>query len=261
MPDYNLLPGVRSSDLKLMLTSPLAYQYHLVNGREETPAMRLGTATHCAILEPERFAETYRVRSKGNRVLPGTLSADEYERLMAMQRAMMNHELARQYLNSIVAVEEPFQWVDEETGIELKCKPDCRFVDNGLGDVKTTKSADPRMFASDAAKYGYAFSAAMYWDGMTANGLEPSEFVLFAVESVPPHDVVIYRLDDDVLDLGRELYRTCLTRLAKCRESGRYPGRCETKMDLVLPQWAYPTEKPETLKGWVGLEHETEEEG
>lgn len=54
--DYDLIQAVNPSRLALMKKSPRHYIEYLI---EETPAMKLGTAIHCAYLEPGKFKESY----------------------------------------------------------------------------------------------------------------------------------------------------------------------------------------------------------
>jgi len=270
MTDYSQIDAVNSSTLKVLyFKSPLHYFYNLTAPHEESPAMRLGTATHMAILEPDRFDSTYTVRPDGidGRTKDGKawlaahandpiLTANEYETIMGMRQAVERHDAASELIRSIVEVESVALWTDEETGIACKGRLDAILRDGSILDLKTTKSTDPRQFAADAAKYGYDFSMSFYHDARIAMGHEVPRVILLAVESAAPHDCVPFVVTEDDLDVGREKYRTALTRLAKCRASGKWPGRFDGATELVLPQWAYPEEKPETLKGWAGLERD-----
>ena len=60
---YHLSPGVSSSQVKTFaLKSPAHYQYWYLQEHErkkETESMFLGTAVHCAVLEPERFERDF----------------------------------------------------------------------------------------------------------------------------------------------------------------------------------------------------------
>src|SRR4029077_4458564 len=55
---YEAMPGVRISALKHMAKSAKEYRYRLANPKE-SPSLTLGTGTHVAVLEPEKFAATY----------------------------------------------------------------------------------------------------------------------------------------------------------------------------------------------------------
>lgn len=61
--DYHALPDFGSSGLKLLQRSPLhywsAYRDPNRKPRQATPLMRIGTAWHAAIFEPEKFATEY----------------------------------------------------------------------------------------------------------------------------------------------------------------------------------------------------------
>ena len=57
--EYHAVPGLGSSHLRELLKSALHYKTSVNLPNKETPAMKLGTATHCAILEPECFDIEY----------------------------------------------------------------------------------------------------------------------------------------------------------------------------------------------------------
>lgn len=61
MTAYDDIEALNWSSLKLMHTSPLLYRYRQTVPREDSAALRLGRAIHCAVLEPERWASAYTV--------------------------------------------------------------------------------------------------------------------------------------------------------------------------------------------------------
>ena len=110
--DYHNGKGLSSSNLKDLLRSPLHYITNVKLGNKETPAMKLGTATHCAILEPERFDIEYIEapyidrRTKDGKALWSeleqsgkiVLTHEEYSNVTSMAKAVSEHELASKLL-------------------------------------------------------------------------------------------------------------------------------------------------------------------
>ena len=64
---YRAAAGVNVSSLKELARSPLHYRYAKDNPNPTTSAMSLGTAAHCATLEPERFAAEFVTWTGGRR--------------------------------------------------------------------------------------------------------------------------------------------------------------------------------------------------
>src|SRR5690606_13913347 len=90
--------------------------------------------------------------------------------------------------------------------------------------------------------YHYHVQAAFYLDGLRANGIDVEpEPVHIVVEKSPPFDVVVYRIPEHVVELGRRTYRGWLERLVECRTTGQWPGRAEGEVELVLPEWCFAT--------------------
>lgn len=56
---YAAIEALNWSTLKHIAVSPRMLKWRTEHPRPETPALRLGTAIHCAILEPERFKADY----------------------------------------------------------------------------------------------------------------------------------------------------------------------------------------------------------
>ena len=62
---YASSPGINGSGLKQLLRSPAHFlTYKNQPMRKDTPAQRMGTLTHAALLEPERFAANMVLRPK-----------------------------------------------------------------------------------------------------------------------------------------------------------------------------------------------------
>lgn len=61
--EYLGLPGLSNSGMKDLIVSPLRYWHHHINPdrlpRPETPEQKIGSALHCAVLEPSAFDDRY----------------------------------------------------------------------------------------------------------------------------------------------------------------------------------------------------------
>lgn len=257
---YEDHPGVNPSSLKVLARkSPLHYKWSLTHPREETDAMRFGTAVHCAVLQPDVYAARYATRPKGLKFTTADgkawrqeqgerviLDTDEGEKIAAIVEALRSSRVAGPYL-AHGRVEQPIYWTDPDFNFALKGRPDL-VTDTGiLVDLKTARDLSPHKVASQAIDLGYLFSAAMYFDGLTANGTKPRGTVLVYVETAAPFDVVVYRLDDDALSHGRDEYKAALEKLTDCLETGEWPGRFPDVTPFVIPRWATPEEESDDV--------------
>jgi hypothetical protein len=248
--DYHAIAAVRWSHLKHMDRSPLHYLHATTQERPDTPALRFGRAVHVLTLEPEQWGARYVVwdggarRGKAWESFEGDnadreiLTADEAERVRAIAGAVRRHPVAGPML-AVGATEGVIQWADEETGVACKGRFD--HVHGRLVDLKTAADVDPRRWMANAYRYGYHAQLAFYADGLRASGvdLRDADPAIICVESVPPHDVLVYTLDPIIIDQGRQMYRRLLARVKECTERGEWPGISgASTLPLVLPAWA-----------------------
>lgn len=272
--EYQALPALNVSLLKELRRSPAHFLHARRNPREETAAMALGTATHCAVLEPDRFRRDYAVwsqRTESGRLSPRSGKAweafvaanagrqiitwDDALTAMAMQAAVRDDPVAGKYLHSGEA-EVTLKW----TLGERPCKGRVDWLTRQDGEpvivgLKTSRDCRHFPFSAQAARLGYHLQWAWYFDGyLTATGERP-RMVELVVESSAPHVVVAYVIDDHILDQGRDEYLALLERLDRCEREDRWPGPADTELVLSLPDWAYPSEDlgdGETLN-WEGV--------
>ena len=71
--------------------------------------------------------------------------------------------------------------------------------------------------------------------------------VIVAVEAAAPHVVQVYRVEEDLLELGRERYELLLAQLRVYREANKWPGYSEGEMRLELPRWALGADEENEL--------------
>jgi len=245
--DYAAIPGVNWSTLKAMAASPRHYHHAATTPRPDTPAMKLGRAVHCAVLEPDRLPLDYPVWRAHRRGADwaefSALYADkdiiteaEYETALAVRDAVRAHPAAAKLLKGGFA-EHTVRWTDSATGIDCKARLDY-LGPGGMADLKTTKDIDARAFGMTANRLLYHGQMAFYSMGLPVTEHMPVSII--AVESDPPHDVAVYQLSDDDLYLGECIARDLLDKLAECLRADTWPGRYPDAVPLQLPRWAWP---------------------
>lgn len=252
--EYLQIDAVSASGLKAMRKSAREYLYVTTQGRKATRAMGLGTGTHAAIFEPERFAREYVVwdgdrRGKAydafceahpNEVI---LKRGEYDLCCGMRDAARSHPVAGPLLAPPGEAEKVWRWVDEETGLDCKSRTDW-WRSGLLADLKTSANIDARMFAATVYRLGYHIQAAHYRAGLAANGIaEVPPFTIIAVESSPPHDVAVFELDDDFLYRGEVDRAVLMAQVSASRLTRLYPGRYPEPSTLSLPAWAVESDE------------------
>ena len=235
---YNQVPAVRASHLKEMAVSPLQYRWRLHNPLEATDAMKLGSAIHTAVLEPVRFNHLYvaypgKVRrgkeweafekEHADRTI---LTATQMAQCEEMQKALRAHPVAGPVLCDIAGLaEHAAVWTDPDSGVDCKAKIDLQVPpDQLLYEFKSTGDINPDQFGRVAWRFKYHFSLAYYQDAVKAvMGYTPDVRYIIA-QSSPPYDVVVATPNAELIAQGREEYKRHLKTLAKCRETGEWPG-------------------------------------
>ena len=256
---YRAAAGVNVSSLKEFNRSPLHFKYARENPKPTTAAMSLGTAAHCATLEPERFAEAFVTWTGGIRrgkewdafkadaeaAQRLVLTEDERDTALAIAAAVRGTPEAMAYLRHGHA-EVSMAWHDEQSFSMLKGRVDWLTVVDGcdvLVGLKTTRDLRPRKFAAQAADLCYHWQWAFYCDGYRAITGRTPLMVEIVVENAAPHAVAVYRIPEHVLERGRQEYRDALEQLARCEASGVWPGPVVGEVEFDLPGWAYPTDE------------------
>lgn len=253
MPDhvYHATEGfISSSGLALIARSPAHYFY--APPRERTRFMAIGSATHCAILEPERFDDLYMVTSSPdrrnaiwnqavkNRDDDFTLTAPEGDSIKAMQQAMWMNLRAKQFIDDAIAKEVSLFTTDPVTGVKIRVRFDI-LGDRVFGDLKTTQDAREHKFMRSIFDYMYhqqmaLYAAAYEWE----TGFQIEKPVIIPMESSAPHVTEFYVLDDIAMRIGQHEMRKNLNKYAECLKTGiwpQYDGVGDEKM-ITLPEFA-----------------------
>lgn len=259
--DYLALPGVSITRLKELRRSPLHYRHRLLHPKE-SPALTLGRAAHCAVLEPERYDSDHAVwtrRTESGNLAPRNgkwweafkasagdkviLTEDEHLDALMIQRAVRSNPDAMPFLES-GDPEVTLQWLID--GVPCKGRVDwlTRYESvPTLVGLKTARDCRPFQFGRQAANLGYHFQWAFYLDGYKAVTGEAARVFEIVVEPEAPHASVVYEIPGDVLLQGAEEYAALLEQLAECERNNAWHGPAPGIQTLALPQWVYGEEE------------------
>lgn len=250
--DYHAHPARSKSYLwELYSHTP----FHAQNMKiDPTPAMDLGTATHTAILEPEKFLSSVikgpedRRGNKWKDVYDEAaaygkvaLTAGDYEKCLYMRDAAHRLPIVRQLTDGKQIVEASAFWQDEESGVDCRCRPDLYHPEHAImADLKTTNDASPAAFSKTVGNFGYHAQEAIYRDGWPlAGGGAVDGFIFIAVENVHPFAVAIYELVPSAVLEGRAIIRDALQQYKQCRETNVWPGYSTSIEPLDIQRWSY----------------------
>ena len=250
--DYHRHKAIGASGLKAFAKSPARYFADFLDPqappRVVTPALKFGSAWHCALFEPEEFGSRYATMPEGLdcRTKEGkaahaaliesgreVLDFDDFSAISEMTAVMRSdREWARLTDGIAWHAEKSFFYGDELSGVDLKIRPDffclpCeKYPSSAIIDGKTCIDASPEGFGRDAFRLGYWLQAALYCDVLqkTLNTESRPEFFLAAQEKSYPYLVKIYRVTDEQIEFGREQYSELLPDVIACQKSGIWPG-------------------------------------
>ena len=239
-----------ASGLKLFMRSPLHYWDAYLNPdrfrKPPTAAMKLGTAAHCAILEPQEFSKRYILRpshinartNEGKAELAALaasgveiLADDDYEHIIDMTESFKAHPVSAWLLGMDYKTEQTI--FGEINGVKCKCRPDFLAGDIMM-DVKSTRDASVGGFGRQAWNLGYHIQEAFYRRVAGHTG----RFLFGAVESDRPYLVQYHESDESLIDYANDVIDEALERFKKCKDSGIWPGYGSSIETLAIPKWA-----------------------
>lgn len=255
--DYHRHPALSCSRLKDFLVCPANY-YGLhrdpdrLPNKAETAGQRTGTLLHTLVLEPETFSRRYAVGPDVSRatkewkafsatVPPGVteIKPDEVAEGMLQANSLRKHTEVRELLSNGKAEVSIF-WIDEETGVRLRARPDWMHeTQDGwiILDLKTG-AAEPWAFGAQCGRLGYDVQDAMYSEGVErATGKPVIAFVFGVIETSAPYLSMCGMLTDASREAGRRRFRDGLKRFAECEAKNEWPG-FEGVQLIKLPAWS-----------------------
>ena len=202
--------------------------HYFMDADAETPAMRLGTAFHTLVLEPDKFAKRYVIgpdadkrSAEGKKSWKDAenanpkktiLNISDWDMIHFMKESIDNHRRASELIDPKVGnTEETMMWNDRELQTLMKGRSDFRNNDQKVViDLKSTVDATKDKIERDlwSNDFRYHVQAAIYTDG-AREILEDEnwDFYFIFAQKKPPYLVQVAHLGEKALEIGRIQYR------------------------------------------------------
>jgi len=271
--EYHADKTTFSSSLLKKMEVPLEAKYLMNNQPKYKECFRMGSAIHKYVLEREEFEQEFLTgiscarRSNANKeewaqwfyahgadgshitshkaaewnglfeaeTGKNMVKPEEIALIAMMSESVMRNRNARRLLES-GASESSVYWKDAETELHFRCRPD--YLNAFCSDLKSCRSADPRLFGNAIHDMGYHISAAMYQAGLLEVTGEIHPFLFIAIEKTPPFLCAVYRIDEPGTQLGDNIFRHYARKLATCLHENKWPG-LDDNLSLPLPPYAF----------------------
>ena len=264
---YRRWPAANYSALKQFRYTPAHVYQSLIDPPASTPAMELGTASHIAVLEPERFSQRYvrgaagNLNRKGPRDENDQIKADnpdkqlvrdaDWPKIIAMRDAVWRHPRAAELLEGEGYNEAAYCWKDLATDLACKAKVDrISMTRDGWPIVLDYKTfGEYGGYLTDRAiervigERQYHIQAAHYLNGLYEIAPTQRRYVLLMQEKAAPFAVRLVEIDFAAMELGRRQVARWLVLLKRCQDAGVWPGWSEDFDQLGVPPWEYSQEE------------------
>lgn len=147
--------------------------------------------------------------------------------------------------------EVSFYGKDEETGLDVRVRPDYFNIEENIGvnaviSFKTTRADDLGKFYYDCAKLKYELSEGMYQEVMSSiTGRNFNVTIMIMLQTVEPYDIAVLFWSPDDLANGKYKYHYALSIVKDCLNKKWFPGydaKAEEGargiIDMQLPEWS-----------------------
>ena len=250
MAEYLATPAISAGAINRGRMSML-HMHQKMTGPEkpETPPMRLGRLIHAAILEPDAFFQQAQVWHGPKRGKEWTAFKDEHDPewivtaeeqadLLKMSNRVHADPTAHRLIDR-THHELSGYWTDDDYGV-AKIRCDGYGEKAGILELKSTARIAPYSFQRTAAQLGYHLKCGWYAYGIERiTGKRPMVHIV-SVEQQAPFDVIVYVVQDNLIDMGRDEAIEIAKRYNACRLMEHFPGIVgagEVQV-LELPAWA-----------------------
>ena len=258
--EYHALHSYWSSSAlkELIQKSPSHFKSKYIDSWPEsldTPAMRIGSAVHALVLEPEMFNREFGVlgfeidrRTKEGKAAwadfqssnfgKTLLTFDESKTALSMAHSVLNNSRIKPYIKECLKEVSLF-WECPFTGLKFRARPD-GFCEDFKIELKTTKTASPFGFTRQISSLNYSLQVAHYAKGLEqVLNLKMGREFFIIVENEAPFVSEIYEVSENMLTLGHEQWLRAATELEAGVKNNHWPtySRDDEIQMLQPPFW------------------------
>lgn len=247
--EYHARPELSKSQLSDFMDCPLSFWDNHINPdkpkRNPSSAMEIGTAVHCALLEPKLFEAGYvrgeklDMRKKADKEKQAKLEEDnpgkiildptDWEKVLGCVDSLKATPIAKNYLDEVRLTEVTllYKYFD----IPMRSRLDAICFEDVVLDIKTARDASPRGFLKAIRDYKYDIQAVLYSEAYRqVYRVKPKAFIFLVVEPTRPYNVGVYTLTSDLRQRAEANLEAALTKYIACLESQSWPSYADTEL-------------------------------
>jgi hypothetical protein len=259
-----------ATDIKLIDAgfTPASVQYFKRNPVPSTDAQKLGSAIHCALFEPKKFAKRYFVRRHDGRTQLGKaeleqakdysedyiLRVNQLETVERVIESIRSRPFVQELLSSVTDTEASGRWLERSEDIKghpnwvipAKCRLDAiiaKAVANATLDLKTVSFqsfGDYGWIDTYIAKSRIYIQEAWYRRFLRAIDHPAAEtFYFILVSTKAPYECMALELGEAWQRLGELAVDTACRKWHLCLQARAFPGPEALRVSNTPPKWLY----------------------
>lgn len=246
MDEYHRNAAIGSGDIRDFIRCPQLYRDRQdgVIADKQTPAMRLGSLTHMAILESERYAASVVAKPEGmsfaTKEGKAWRDSNDGREIVTESEAANIHHMNERMPDEVRAMltsgksEVTFRL--KLAGFNAQCRADhIDLPGNMLYDLKTISAIEK--VEGQIYKMGYHIQAQWYRRIIEAEtGKMPTCRLIFA-ETSPPYRWRVVQLDVDYQMLADQQIDEALAGIAECEKTGKWGDKEDLHLVASPPSW------------------------
>lgn len=252
MQEYFSRNELSNSDLGLIKKS-IEHYLRKFDAREDSEALKFGSAFHSFILENDKFFQNYVVAPKfDKRTKQGKedfalfesenagknlIDESDFERLNQMRLAILKHPIAKQLVESHGSIEHEIYF--EQHGEPCRMKADKIIPEKKIIiDLKSTQDCKLESCIKSILNFEYYRQAAFYLAGAKAEYFQDFRFMFVFVEKTAPYLVQVVELTPEFLEYGQNEIKSLILKFQGYKENKKsYTGYSDVIETIDLPKW------------------------